>query len=101
MDVFALTPEMISFFASAAHKARRALEVNPPTTRRMEILREALALAPADPGMPVPDEGWGLLAEVIRRDRCLELAPERAFHEHLDQAGAEPARLVAEKMIHW
>jgi hypothetical protein len=98
MDVFDLTPEMSAFFAAAAHKARRALGADPPATRRMEMLREALALAP-DSGVPVPEEGWGRLAEVIRSDRPLEFTP--AYHDHLDQAGAGAARALAERMIGW
>lgn len=44
----------------------------------------------------VPREGWGLLAEVIRRDHALVHAPaSRAYHDHLRRAGADAARELA------
>lgn len=107
-DVFALTPATEAFFASAAWKARRRLGAHPPNTRRMRLLEEALAMAPVDPGVPVPEQGWGLLADVIRDDRPLVLEEESqvaaagaGFHAHLDEAGAEPARALAARMIGW
>jgi hypothetical protein len=53
------------------------------------------ALAAAIPPRPVvPAAGWGLLAEVIRRDRPLPIEAgdaERRMHHHLASAGAEAA----------
>ncbi|HSK00076.1 MAG TPA: methyltransferase, partial [Kofleriaceae bacterium] len=39
--------------------------------------------------------GWGLLADVIRRDRPLPLADEARYHRHLLEAGAPAARELA------
>jgi hypothetical protein len=51
---------------------------------------------------PPPPQGWGRIAEALRADRPLEDAnaptagPELcAFHQHLAQAGAAPARELA------
>jgi len=102
VDVFDLSPENEVFFAAAARRALRELGRRPPAGRRMAILREALAQAPEAPEVPVPDEGWGRLAEVIREDRPLALpAGSSAFHEHLDRAGAEPAARLADRLIGW
>ena len=97
---------------ATAAEAARALGARSP--RRLCRLLEALALFgfarregevfhplvhPA-PG-PVPDAGWGRLAEVIRTDRPVaepgvsgDDAPEalRRFHDYLFEAGGEPAR---------
>lgn len=39
--------------------------------------------------------GWGLLAQVVREDKPLPLAPSARMHAHLAEAGAEAAREVA------
>ena len=49
--------------------------------------------AGADAEQPIPPAGWGLLADVIRRDRPLALDPadEASYHRHLLAAGAPAA----------
>jgi hypothetical protein len=66
------------------------------------VLTRELSPAKNPPRAPVPDEGWGRLAEVIRRDRPLDAAEHSdAFHAHLLQAGEAPARALAERLIEW
>jgi hypothetical protein len=85
------------------------------SARRLRRLLDALALfgfarregagvfhaLSHDPSAPVPDAGWGRLAEVIRTDRPVAEpgisgagAPDelRRFHDHLFEIGAAPAR---------
>jgi hypothetical protein len=76
--------------------------------RRLRALIGALAceglLAPdaSPPHVPVPDDGWGRLAEVIRSDRPLDAKKhERSFHEHLAQVGEAPARELAARLMEW
>ena len=103
-----------SALPATAEDAARALGVR--SSRRLRRLLEALALfgfaraegevfharalSPAPLG-PVPDAGWGRLAEVIRTDRPVAEpgvsgndAPEalRRFHSYLFETGAAPAR---------
>lgn len=83
------------------------------SARRLRRLLDALALVGCvhreagvfhalshDPPAPVPDAGWGRLAEVIRTDRPVAEpgisgagAPDelRRFHDHLFEIGAAPA----------
>src|SRR5260221_2414278 len=94
--------------------AQAAEKLRLPAARRLHRLLDALALFGlarregetfhaafnGTPG-PVPDGGWGRLAEVIRTDRSL---PEptvsgtgpadalRRFHSYLFETGTEPAR---------
>jgi SAM-dependent methyltransferase len=53
------------------------------------------------PGAPPMRAGWGLLADVIRRDRPLALEPadEARYHRHLLEAGAPAARELAPLLI--
>jgi len=84
------------------------------SARRLRRLLDALALfgiarreagvfyaRSHHPSAPVPDAGWGRLAEVIRTDRPVAEpgisgagAPDelRRFHDHLFEIGAAPAR---------
>jgi hypothetical protein len=122
VDVFALTPENRRFFAAAAFRAAeelglfRALPcpdedlaaklgVRPRRLRALvEVLRLEGLLRPdaPRPAVPVPDEGWGRLSEVIRADRPLDAgAHAESFQAHLEQAGEGPARAIAARLIEW
>jgi SAM-dependent methyltransferase len=58
-----------------------------------DTLRMRAAPGPGE----VPPAGWGLIAEVVRRDRPLgvERGATRRLHAHLARAGAEAARELA------
>jgi hypothetical protein len=60
------------------------------------VAARAFAVGAVPPPATLPREGWGLLADVIRRDRPLpddQALP--AFHAHLRDVGAAPARALA------
>jgi hypothetical protein len=51
------------------------------------------------PPIALPPQGWGLMAEVMRRDRPLGADEElERFHAHLRSAGAASARALAERL---
>ena len=85
-----------------AEEVARRLDL--PNPRRLRPLLDVLALegitAPPARLPSLPRQGWGLLAEVIRRDRPLpeEGAQLAAFHEHLRTAGEGPARELMEAL---
>jgi hypothetical protein len=103
MDVFALTPESRAFFRAAARRA--ADELGSFRSRRMQILLRALEIDGGPSEVPVPDEGWGRLAEVIRSDRPLPMpmraAEYHAYHFYLASAGREPAQKLAPLLVEW
>jgi hypothetical protein len=101
MDVFTLTPEMLSFFRAAAWRAADELRLFQRTdlTRRERILISALK---RDGGerthAPVPPEGWGRMVEVMRSDRPLLLDVRPEYHAYLAAAGREPAMKLAPRL---
>ena len=101
MDVFDVVAQgQQKYLRDAVVRAARELRgVEVKGERRLRKLHAALELFGIDPANPpepgpVPDGGWGRLAEVIRTDRPIATAPEdlRRFHEYLFAAGTEPAR---------
>ncbi len=86
--------------ASLETAAALARALGLPGAHRLRALFGVLRLEGLDRAPPPraqPPQGWGLLAQVIRRDRPLPEPVEAlaAFHEHLRTAGAEAARELA------
>lgn len=95
------------FFVTAAVEAARELGVFEGArreTRRFRRLMDVLGAAGALEAVPerveVAREGWGRLAEIVRRDEPIEVEPatRRGYHEHLLRAGAEAARELVARM---
>jgi hypothetical protein len=93
-----LEPALAEATLLTAGPLSRALGL--PGAHRLRALLGVLRLERLDRAplaRPQPPQGWGLLAQVIRRDRPLPEPVEAlaAFHEHLRLAGAEAARELA------
>jgi hypothetical protein len=105
MDIFTLTPEMTAFFRASAWRAADELRLfeRADLSRRERILISALKLdGGARPEVPVVDQGWGRLVEVLRQDRPLPLpasSPWPEYHAYLAAAGREPARKLAPRLV--
>ncbi len=68
--------------------------------RLMEVVEAAGALAAVPERVEVTREGWGRLAEIIRRDEPVEVeaGTRRAYHEHLVREGDAAARELVARM---
>lgn len=99
MGVFAATEFLEQAAIAAAYELGMFDGAALPETARLRALREVLVAlgTPARPAVMPVREGWGLLAEVVRRDRplALEAADEARYHQHLVVAGAAAAAEVA------
>lgn len=80
----------------------------PPNRLRplIDVLRFEGALRPGvdpPPRAPLPSEGWGRLADVIRCDRPLRLdddpAAEERYQRHLTDVGGGPAAALVERFV--
>ena len=108
MDVFASVVAQQKYLRDAVVRAARELRgVHVQGERRLRKLQRAMQLFGLDPANlpepgPVPDGGWGRLAEVIRTDEPLPdpSSPEelRRFHDYLFAAGTGPARELWEAL---
>lgn len=96
-----------TFLVTAAVEAARELGVFEGVrmeTRRFRRLLEVVQAAGAMEAVParveVVREGWGRLAEIIRRDEPLEVEAEtrRAYHQHLVREGEAAARELVARM---
>ena len=102
MDVFGVVAnEQQKYLRDAVIRAVRELRqvAHVKGARRLRKLLEVLALFGLDPENlpepgPVPEGGWGQLAQVIRTDEPLRTEPAdlQRFHDYLWQAGAPAAR---------
>jgi hypothetical protein len=97
LDVFGIVPQ--AYLRDAVIKAARELRGVPVKgERRLRKLTDAMELFGLDPDdlpepAPVPEGGWGKLAQVIQTDEPLHEAIDlRRFHDYLFEAGTAPAR---------
>lgn len=103
MDVFGVVAQQQQYLRDACVRAARELSGH-PMTPRLRKLHAALKLFaidpqnPPEPLGPVPEGGWGRLAEVIRTDRPVPQGDLRPFHDYLFEAGAAPARELWEAL---